>query len=348
MAALRKVVARHNILSLFSGAGALDLAFERTGLFSTSIFVEYEPEFARTLRTNQLRGMLSSGLVIEDDVRTLDPQEVISRAPSPMSGIIGGPPCEAFSSMGRRQGAADPRGLLVRDFARWVSILRPGFFVMENVPQLATLDNGELLANIEAGLRGDGYSITVQVLNAADFGAPTSRRRLFMVGTLPPWTFDPPVPTHHDPQLPRSQGGAAWRTVRDALTGLPAPQPNAPAAVSHHRIVQHTPEVRDRFQALRPGSYDNIRKRSRLALDRPSPSLIAGNLKGTRSHIHPIEPRELTNRECARLQGFPDDFEFEGRPAAVAKQIANAVPVELGIAVARSLSQTKDNTAADI
>ena len=80
-----------------------------------------------------------------------------------------------------------------------------------------------------------------------------------------------------------------------------------------------------------------MRRRFRLAWDRPSPSLVAGNLTGTRSHIHPLEPRELTNRECARIQGFEDDFDFYGSPAAVSKQITNAVPIPLGHAIMRSL-----------
>jgi DNA (cytosine-5)-methyltransferase 1 len=132
---------------------------------------------------------------------------------------------------------------------------------------------------------------------------------------------------------------APYVTVRDALKSLPPASVNNPGDPQGHVVVKHTAKVAARFISLRQGQYDNIRKRSKLSYDLPSPALVAGNLSGIRSHIHPEFPRELTNRESARLHGFPDNFMFSGNHAAMGKQIANSVPISLARALANSLAE---------
>ena len=109
--------------------------------------------------------------------------------------------------------------------------------------------------------------------------------------------------------------------------------------------IKHNQRVVERFGRLALGQIDKVRQRWRLPLDSPSPSLVAGNLQGIRSHIHPTEPRELTNRESARLHGFPDSFRFSGNHAAVGKQIANSVPIPFATALANSVADYLDETA---
>jgi DNA (cytosine-5)-methyltransferase 1 len=325
-------------VSIFSGAGGLDLGL-REGAESRCIArVESEPAFCDTIRTAMRLGYLDEAPLYECSVTDLNPADVTRRqSRDSVLGVIGGPPCETYSTMGRRQGLSDPRGLLVFGFARWVEETQPEFFLMENVPAMADAHEGRLFRRFVRKMTAAGYLVTHRILNAADYGSATTRRRLVVVGVPPPHEFLFPAPTHQAPSGSSAAGVAPWTTVGDALGTLPPPSSSPPGYPSGHVLVRHTAGVISRFSTLPQGSYDNVRKRSRLSWTKPSPSLVAGNLKGTRSHIHPIESRELTNRESARIQGFPDGFAFEGSPAAVAKQIANAVPIALGRALAGAI-----------
>jgi DNA (cytosine-5)-methyltransferase 1 len=325
------------LLSLFAGAGGLDLAFELTERFVTGTAVEVQPEFCETLRQNQRRGFLAHSRVVRADIRELKPGDLFPLGGSPQ-GVIGGPPCESFSSMGLRKGGADPRGRLVIEFASWATKLSVDFFLMENVPDLLTIDAGRIFDAAVERLEAGGFSVSFEVLNAADFGDATVRRRLFVVGFRGGGRFVFPEPTYAEPVGSGMNGRKPWRTVGEVIGNLPQASPVPPGRPLGHVLVKHTARVRERFARLPQGSYDNVRKRSRLSWNRPSPSLVAGNLQGIRSHIHPLEPRELTSRECARIQGFPDSFDFRGSPAAVGKQIANAVPIGVGVALARSIA----------
>jgi DNA (cytosine-5)-methyltransferase 1 len=319
-----------SIASLFAGAGALDLAFQSVGGFETVSSFDVQPEFCDTVLRNQESSLLRTWPVTVADVRQVNPADIRAVSKGSVLGLIGGPPCESFSSMGRRRGHADPRGTLVFTFANLAVASNVDFFVMENVPALISANGGapfvELLEEFERG----GFTVTHATLCAADYGAATVRKRVFIVG-IRGHRFRFPTPTHG------VGTDKSWRTVREALEGLPAPATSAPGHPQAHVLVRHSEKVRARFNALPPGSYDNVRKRSRLSWNKPSPSLVAGDLRGIRSHIHPEHPRELTSRESARIQGFPDEFVFAGTPAAIGKQVANAVPIPLGMAIAKAL-----------
>jgi len=332
------------VLSIFSGAGALDVAFESSGRFTTRAAIESEPQFSQTLALNQVRGYLADAQIISADVRELNPLDVARKhfPDERVGGVIGGPPCESFSIRGNKRGRSDERGQLVFEFARWVALLQPDFFVMENVPPLVTIENGKLIADLLSEFSRAGYGASWQQLKASDFGAPTHRKRIFIVGFRGTSVFQFPEPTHAAASDDRITALRQHLTVRDALAGLPPVRDGVLKAPSHHTPVKHTPAVVTRFASLRSGQEDPIRHRTKLHPDRPSPSVVAGNLQGTRSHIHPFEPRELTNREVARLHCFPDDFDFAGSAAAVCKQIANAVPIPLGQAVAAAVAQHLD------
>lgn len=326
---------RLEVISLFSGAGGLDLATKRTGAIRTVARVEVQPEFCETIRRAEAAGHLDPAPLFQEDVRTVSVADIAASTPpsSTPRGVIGGPPCETFSTMGKRGGIEDPRGTLIMAFADFVVKIQADFFVLENVPQLETVMAGTVFRDLLENFDDAGYRLSHRVLNAASYGAATRRQRLFIVGVRSASSLTFPVETHSAD----GAAGADWIGAGGALAGLPSPSTRPPGNPNGHFLVRHRPDVVKRFSGIRPGGYDNVRKRSRLALDVPSPSLVAGNLSGTRAHIHPTEHRELTNRECARIQGFPDDFEFSGSHAAVAKQIANAVPIPLGFAIARTL-----------
>ena len=323
------------VISLFTGAGGLDLAAEQTGRIRTVARVEMQDEFCETIRLAESAGHFAEAALFAEDLRTVSAEDVIGSAPRSdlPRGVIGGPPCETFSTMGRRRGVDDPRGALVLAFADFVMKCQSDFFVLENVPQLEKSGDGALFRELLARFRDAEYAVSHRVLKAADYGAATVRRRLFIVGVRSNSPYSFPEPTHS----PDGSVGERWVGAGAALSGLPKPAAKSPGKPSGHFLVHHTPGVVERFSGIPAGGYDYVRRRSRLTLEDPSVSLVAGNLKGTRSHIHPVEHRELTNRECARIQGFPDNFEFFGSPAAVSKQITNAVPIALGRAIMRSL-----------
>lgn len=323
------------IISLFTGAGGLDLAAEQTGRIRTVARVEMQEQFCETLRLAESAGHLAKAALFAEDIRTVSAGDVIASVPRSdlPRGVIGGPPCETFSTMGRRRGINDPRGALVLAFADFVMKSQADFFVLENVPQLEKSGGGELFRELLSRFRDAEYAVAHRVLKAADYGAATVRQRLFIVGVRSGNPYYFPEPTHS----PDGSTGERWVGAGAALRGLPKPAAKSPGRPSGHFLVHHTPGVIERFSGIPAGGYDYVRRRSRLTLEDPSVSLVAGNLKGTRAHIHPVEHRELTNRECARIQGFPDDFEFFGSPAAVSKQITNAVPIPLGRAMMRSL-----------
>ena len=332
---------KKNIVSLFSGAGGLDYAFHKIGAFETRVYVESEPLFAETLRVNQGRGLLSQGSVIEGSVAELLPKNILSELLASDQApwiLIGGPPCESFSAMGKHGGLRDTRGPLIFDMVRWANLLDVKVFVLENVPNLLKIDKGEVFERLLSMCSELGYQVRYEVLCAADYGAPTVRKRVILVGTrgLEPFSF--PVASHRK-QCTEDlfDKRPKWVTSREALAGLPKPSLTRPGNPQGHVLIKHTPVVQERFSKLEPGAVDKIRKRNRLDPDAPSPGLYAGNLEGVRSHIHPLEPRELTNREAARIQGFPDEYLFNGNRVAVGKQIANAVPIELGAAIANAI-----------
>ena len=309
----------YDLISLFTGAGGLDYGFESTGRFKTMLAIEHQPEFCETLRDNQERGYLSDAIVIEKDVSCIDPAEacrVIAPDWHP-DGVIGGPPCQSFSTMGNRKGLRDHRGAMVFVFLDWVKALKPRFFLMENVPELASVHGGTVCKMLEEGFQSAGYTVAKDILMAADYGAATLRRRLFFVGFIDV-SFSFPLPSHAPSgTLFAGRTLLPYVTASEAMACLPLPGSSFPGDLNAHFCVSHTATVSRRFESLKPGSYDRIRKRARLSPNCPGPSLVAGNLNGIRSHIHPTEPRELTNRESARIQGFPDDFNFSGNHAAM-------------------------------
>jgi DNA (cytosine-5)-methyltransferase 1 len=327
-----------SILSLFSGAGALDYGFELTNKFKTNACIELEAIFCETLRKNQKNGYLVNSQILNQSVSEVDKNHVVQRhfSGDAPAGIIGGPPCESFSIRGSKKGLDDERGLLVFTFMEWVSSLKPQFFLMENVPPLAKHNGGATLAKLIGIAEAAGFSVSHSIVSAADYGSATKRRRLIVVGFLNRGPFGFPSPSHSaEPGLFQAK---PYVTVKDAFRDLPEPSWKEPASLQGHTLIKHTPEVAKRFSQLRPGQQDNIRKRTRLDLSQPSPTLVAGALRAIRSHIHPTEPRELTNRESARIHSFPDSFYFCGNHPAVGKQIANSVPIPLAYSLAMSIA----------
>ena len=327
------------------------MGFEKTGKYQTVAAIESNSTYFGTLtknrgfRINKGITFLSKSELINDKVENITGSHIINL----LDGIdgnddfvlVGGPPCQSFSTIGKRNGLTDERGLLIFEFSRLVKEIRPNFFIFENVPNMAQQWNGKVLKKLLSDFKVAGYNYVYGILNAADYGSYTKRRRLIIIGTkdnkiqicLPP-------PTH---QLNNQQISLfkpelkEWCKVKDVIEDLPDPHSAEAKKITHHKAVNHTCTVKERFKNLEVGKQDKIRKRWKLDPDLPSPSLMAGGNGGYVFHIHYKYPRELTSRECASIQGFPIEYEFNGKPLDVAKQIVNAVPIQLSEALANHL-----------
>ena len=222
------------IISLFSGAGGLDIGFGQAG-FRTAVMVEFDPACCRTLRKN-----LPDVPVIEGDINQIKTEQILSAAglkPLDAALVIGGPPCQSFSLAGQRMGLDDPRGRLVLEFIRIVREALPKAFVMENVRGLTNWEKGKALdaiiaeAQIPISFGGKTYSYQVayKILNAADYGAPQFRERVFIVGNRIDHEFTFP-PKQYGPKG-NEEGLRPYKTVRDAICGLPPATPPSEVAL---------------------------------------------------------------------------------------------------------------------
>jgi len=303
------------LLSLFSGGGGLDLGFERAGA-DVMALVDNDPESCKTLLYNRPHWR-----VLERDVRNYAPDIT-----EEIDIVAGGPPCQGFSSAGKGN-PDDARNFLWKEYFRIVEAAQPRAIVLENVSGLKHRRNGDHLSGILDALETQGYHFTMGILNAADFGVPQTRRRLFVIGLLD-GTPTLPTPTVE-----------TWATVREAISDLEGtvkPELN-------HVPNNHASHVVQRWKKLAPGEVDPNYRRGRLDYDAPSHTIRAGggygpkgdHLAGFHPPIHPTLPRQLTVREAARIQTFPDDWIFQGSKTAQGRQVGNAVPMLLGEAVAR-------------
>lgn len=313
---------KYSVLSLFSGCGGLDLGFEEAGC-ETVVAVDNDPEACKTLRFNR-----PEWGVFEGDIRDFVPDD------RNYDLVIGGPPCQGFSSAGKGD-PGDPRNFLWKEYMRVVEAVRPRAIVLENVSALTHKKNGDHLAGIMDSLTAQGYDFDYGVLNAADFGSPQARRRLVVIGvrgakaTLP-------KPTH--------EGRHA--TVGETLMGLERNY----SQEWNHVPPKHAPHVVERWNRLAPGETDPNYRRARLDAAKPSTTIRAGgglgpngdHLAGFHPPIHPTLPRQLTVREAAKIQSFPDSWIFKGSKTAQGRQVGNAVPVALAAAIARHVVSLLD------
>lgn len=304
------------VLSLFSGGGGLDLGFERAGA-ETVVCVDNDPESCKTLRFNRPQWN-----VFEGDIRDYKPNV------TDIDVVIGGPPCQGFSSAGKGD-PNDPRNYLWQEYFRVVDAVKPRAIVLENVSALAHGRNGDHLDGIMRALEKSGYRFKMGVLNAADYGVPQARRRLIVIGLK-----------EGEPSLPNPTTAENRITVKEAIGDLES-APHDPGF--SHVPPNHAPHVAARWELLGPGEVDPNYRRGRLDYDKPSVTIRAGggygprgdHLAGFHPPIHPTQPRQLTVREAARIQSFPDDWILQGSKTAQGRQIGNAVPVKLGEAIGK-------------
>lgn len=335
-------------IDLFSGCGGMSLGFEMAG-FQPILAIDNWSDALRTYQVN------NPGVpVLEADLMSLEVEAVARDCPRPTM-IIGGPPCQGFSISGKRD-PNDPRNILYQSFVNFVDLLRPKFFVMENVPNMASMGEGVILRAAVEEFEALGYKVSSQTLLASDFGVPQNRRRLFVVGVASDCKFEFPRPIFglNTPKV--STSDAISDLTEDSLDdGMPYPTPpltnyqrkirKGSSAIWNHQITSHTQKTIDTI-ALVPdgGNYKNLPEHlqgtrrvhiawTRYSSTKPSHTIDTGH----RHHFHYRFNRIPTVRESARLQSFPDSFRFSSSRTSQYKQVGNAVPPLLALAVGKEL-----------
>lgn len=351
-----------NVIDLFAGVGGISIGAVRAG-FHLALAVELDKH---AMAAHQLNFPNANHWAV--DISLIDGKQLLEQAglkKGELDGLVGGPPCQGFSTMGKRS-VSDPRNNLFVKFFELVKDCQPKFFVVENVrgilnPQYDGIRN-QALKNVE----NDYVVLDPMKLKASDFGAPTSRERVFFIGyrldsvrSLLPKDFEAAkvstpttvadalrgLPTRiNDQWLTEPE---SWRTIRplpkspywDRVTGqIPEGVGDIDAL---ERLTQkrqtsgcfgtrHSPEVAKRYSQLKPGEADKISKSIRLKPDGLCPTLRAGTGSDRGSYqavrpIHPTLPRVITPREAARLQGFPDWYRFAPSKWHSFRQIGNSV-----------------------
>ncbi|MBI1404189.1 MAG: DNA (cytosine-5-)-methyltransferase [Porphyrobacter sp.] len=331
-----KAAAGVPLVSFFTGCGGMDLGFEAVGFDHVAAF-EFNELFCKTLRKNRPEWRVYGPPVHSGDVSKFDEVEA-ALAPlisEPFEGVfVGGPPCQPFSIAAnqrfakwgdnfKRTGFAhEKNGNLLFDFVRLIVRFKPKAFVIENVPGLRDIDSGEQLAAAISDLEAAGYHVhEPTVLNAANYGIPQHRHRLFVVGSRDPSPLFMPPP-------------------RNYLVGCGSVLFRSQQSVPNNETRAHKAGSLLRYMRLDYGQRDQLGRVDRLDPSQPSKTVIAGGTAGGgRSHLHPEIPRTLSVRECARLQTFPDEYVFVGPTARQFTQVGNAVPPVLAAQVGSALAQ---------
>lgn len=349
-----------SVIDLFSGVGGLSLGAARAG-FDVRLAVEIDPIAAASHAFN-----FPKSKHLQQDVGTLTGEKILERAGIKMGqldGLVGGPPCQGFSAIGKSD-PGDPRNKLFGQFFRLASETRPKFFIAENVPGILAARN-ESIINAAFELIPNNYIIKTFVIKASDYGVPTTRTRVFFIGLdskrmridlelqdlLPLYDFKVNVghalqglPSIRSNWVKEEQG---WRKRKDIpndqfFERVSNSRPydiGDPAAINRHDMYNqisgclgtiHEPETIRRFSLLNPGDTDHISRSKKLDPLGFCPTLRAGTASDRGSFqavrpIHPKAPRVITPREAARLQGFPDWFVFHPTKWHAFRQIGNSV-----------------------
>ncbi|MBX9591654.1 MAG: DNA cytosine methyltransferase [Hyphomonadaceae bacterium] len=330
-------------VDLFCGCGGLTLGAEAAG-FKPVVAIDVD----KTLTSSFSRNFPETKL-LHADLGHLDPSVISSSAPGGVDGVVGGPPCQAFSEMGRSC-PDDPRRLLVKEFFRITAALAPKFFVMENVRGLGFERN---ISVLREGLKLLPKKYTVLeplLLDAKDFGAATCRSRLFVIGydrnRMEALTAEDFVGVKRRPTTVRdaisdledasyvnvdNAGFDIWRhSESDKYSKYAKRLRGRRTRFTSQKATSHASDIADRFSAVKPGGLDLVGRHARLSWDSQCPTLRAGTGPDRGSYqsvrpIHPRLPRTITVREAARLQGFPDRFVFHRTIWHSFRMIGNSV-----------------------
>lgn len=364
--ALNEYADNRDVISLFSGAMGLDIGLEKAGL-NVVIGQDFDESCVKTMQANGHN-------VLSGDIREIDPRKLLELTGLSVGEpflICGGPPCQPFSTAGKRLGINDPRGSLFMDFIRMIDYIRPRFFVMENVKGIMSAplkhvplserdENdpdqrlGTVLDVILSEFDKLGYKTVYGVLDAVNYGVPQFRERFVLIGSRDNEGIFLPIPTHFQMHQDKAY---QWKTVRDAIADLEFDKGEC-ATLSEERLkfLKMVPEggnwrdlPKDIIPIAMGGAYKSgggkVGFYRRLSYDQPSPTVVTSPVQKATMMCHPTQDRPLSIKEYARIQQFPDDWIFTGTTAAKYRQIGNAVPVGLAEAIGKAVCAVADGNA---
>ncbi|AFM04703.1 DNA-methyltransferase Dcm [Bernardetia litoralis DSM 6794] len=324
-------------IDLFSGAGGFSLGFDNKG-FQNVFSIDIEPSFCETYKHN-----FANHQLVEKDICDLSDSEIkYLKEFDEIDVVIGGPPCQGFSIAGNigRKFVDDPRNRLFKEFVRIVKVVKPKFFVMENVARLYTHNKGATRNEIIKDFEKLGYKVDCKILNSADYGVPQVRKRVIFIGTS----------TNQKIEFPQ-QEVENYVSVKEALSKYPKLKSGEESSIPNHIAMSHSEQMLTKMSyvsdggdrneipvKIRPKSGD-VRKYIKYASDKPS-VCVTGDM---RKIFHYEQNRALTVRELAELQSFPDDFVFKGTRISQQQQVGNSVPPKMAEAIAKVIIKMSEN-----
>ena len=340
-------------ISLFSGAMGLDIGIEKAGI-DIKLCVEINKQAVSTIRNN------TNIPVIDRDITTVPATEMFEVSglkAGEVDLVVGGPPCQAFSTAGARRGLDDFRGNVIIQYLRVISEIQPKYFILENVRGILSAKlnavpelykeyedikdtKGSVIKFLANEFKKLGYTISFALFNAANYGVPQIRERVIIFGAKGNRRIPLPQPTHSEHGV---SGTKKWVTLGDVINDLPQPNESEYTPLSK-RMIQYMPLVKEgkNWTSLEPSvareamgkAYDLAGGKTgflrRLSNSKPAPTLVTSPIIPATLICHPTELRPLSIREYARVQQFPDNWQFSGKISDIYKQIGNAVPVGLG------------------
>lgn len=298
------------VVSLFSGAGGLDYGFHMAGhevIWANDLYEDAVETYRKNMGNH----------IVCEDISKIDTKNIPD-----CDIVIGGFPCQGFSVANMKRHVGDERNALYKQLIRVIAEKKPKFFLAENVKGLTNLGKGEVFKMILKDFENLGYCVKYKVLNAADYGVPQTRQRVFIVGVRNDikWEYEFPAPTNDKNE---ANGLAKWVSVSEALKNIP--DPDLENDLPNHTYSKYK---------LNINGYIGHRL---LDPTKPAPTVTArgDNKGGVVIHPHPNGQRRMSCRELATVQSFPLDYEFAGNNSSVYRQIGNAVPPLLACAVAK-------------
>ncbi|MBG7615606.1 DNA cytosine methyltransferase [Brevundimonas sp. BAL450] len=344
-------------IDLFAGAGGFSAGAVGAGI-SIGGALEFNKHAAATYRANIQRPDGAAVEVIDEDIRTVSPATALTRwklDPGGCDLIIGGPPCQGFSTHRIKDaGVGDPRNELLARYFEYVGEVRPRVFLVENVPGLTWSRHRDFLQGfLDLAEKADYAVQPPVVLNAADYGVPQSRKRVFILGIDRgrPLTLSwPPAPTHCAPTTPDAlrNGRLPWRDCKDAFApadkgdALDIHMKSGPALTSVFESTPANGGSRSQSNRVLPchtahSGHKDVYGRINPA--KPAPTMTTACINPSKGRfVHPTENHGITARQAARIQTFPENYTFVGGLTAAGQQIGNAVPVDLAVVLLKPIA----------
>ena len=342
------------VIDLFSGVGGLSLGFEQSG-FDVVLANEYDVSIANAYSVNHPKTKMICG-----DITTLDLDKVFGPYSGKIDVIIGGPPCQGFSQKGQRKTIHDERNFLFKYYVRVVDLVKPKYFLMENVPNLLSSENGFFKREIEELFNSMGYSLNMGILNASDFGVPQNRRRAVILGKKDGVAPELPSSTNKHTTvwdaisdlafLNSGEGESEQDYLYPATTDYEKEMRTGSSVLKNHVATKHSKLALKRLSLIPENAGKEVLPKEHL-----TKSIYSGTWTRMRKNevsvtittrfdtpssgkfTHPFLNRAITVREAARIQSFPDTFVFVGNKGSQMKQVGNAVPPRLAAAIADTI-----------